>query len=49
VGHVARLHRELDLAAVMPSLERLREDPKTRGRVENALSDIEGFVHRRRR
>lgn len=44
LGHLARIHRELDLELVMPVLERLRADPQLSGRVEDALDDISTFV-----
>lgn len=43
-GHIARLHRALDTARLVPLIRRLGADPRTRGRMEDALSDIEIFV-----
>ena len=44
VAHVARLHRALDLAAIVPLLERLKSDPSTTGKAQDALDDIEVFI-----
>ncbi|AKT42723.1 hypothetical protein [Chondromyces crocatus] len=48
-GHLARIHRTLDLARVLPRLEELSKDPRTADYVENALSDIEIFMGKRKR
>lgn len=47
VGHVARIHRALDVPRFRPLLDRLALDPATVGNVENALGDIGVFVERR--
>jgi hypothetical protein len=44
LGHVARIHRKLDLDVVMPTLEGLLKDPETEGFAEMALDDIRMFV-----
>jgi hypothetical protein len=44
VAHVARLHRALDVATIVPLLERLKSDPSTIGKAQDALDDIEMFV-----
>lgn len=44
LGHLARLHRKIDLAAVVPVLERLAADPAVSGEAEDALDDIRTFV-----
>ncbi len=46
-GHVARLHRSLDTTRIVPLIERLGADPRTVGRMEDALEDIELFVGRK--
>jgi hypothetical protein len=46
LGHVARIHGELDLARVLPALRRLAEDPAVAGRVNDAIDDIETFIPR---
>ncbi len=46
LGHVARLHRHLDLDLVIPALESLRGDPRFSGRVSDTLDDISGFMPR---
>jgi hypothetical protein len=43
-GHLARIHRALDLEVVLPVHRELASDPETRGQAEDALSDIEIFV-----
>jgi hypothetical protein len=43
-GHVARIHRALDLDAVLPVLSELARDPETRGHAEDALADIAIFI-----
>ncbi len=44
LGHLARIHRTLDLASALPVLERLAADPETRGWAEDALSDLRVFL-----
>lgn len=48
LGHLARLHRQLDLDAVVPVLEALRRDPQVVGPAEDALDDIETFIGKHR-
>ena len=43
-GHVARIHRALDTARLVPLIERLLDDPQTQGRADDALSDIQIFI-----
>jgi hypothetical protein len=40
LGHLARIHGELDLARVNPVLLALAQDPEVGGRAEDALDDI---------
>src|ERR1051326_2548243 len=44
LGHLARIHRVIDLNIVLPELKKLLKDPEIGGRVEDALSDIEIFL-----
>src|SRR5438067_13879828 len=44
IGHLARIHRDLELKAVVPLLKRLQNDPEIGGRIEDTLDDIESFV-----
>lgn len=44
VAHVARIHRALDTASIVPLLEALKKDPTTCGKAQDALDDIEVFV-----
>ena len=44
LGHVARIHRKLDLNRVLPALETLRKDPATSGYAETALDDIGMYI-----
>ena len=46
LAHLARIHRTLDLDAVLPALERLKNDEVIGARVEDALSDIEIYIKR---
>jgi hypothetical protein len=44
LGHVARIHRTIDRERVIPALQRLRDNPETVGRAEDALDDIAIFA-----
>ncbi|MGW5920544.1 hypothetical protein ACWFPY_16245 [Nocardia fluminea] len=44
LGHIARIHREIDRDRVVPALRRLLDDPETAGRADDALDDIEVFT-----
>lgn len=44
LGHIARIHRQLDLDEVLPVLERLHRDPDLFGHAEDSLNDIEHFM-----
>ena len=44
LGHLARMHRVLDVEKVLPTLRKLREDPKISGRVDDALDDIKTYL-----
>lgn len=46
LGHVARIHRELELERVLPVLAELRLSPETEGAAQDALDDIEMFLGR---
>ena len=46
LGHLARIHRKLDLKKVLPLLKNLRNDAEVSGRVEDAFDDIETFVNK---
>src|SRR5882724_6172059 len=43
LGHIARIHRKLDLETVLPVLKELAEDPAVT--TEDALDDIRMFIH----
>lgn len=43
-GHLARIHRTLDLERVLPILKTLQVNPEIAGRVEDALDDIEMYL-----
>ncbi|PUB24358.1 hypothetical protein C8K30_109107 [Promicromonospora sp. AC04] len=45
VGHLARVHGQIDLELVMPVLQDLVEDSEACGNAANALDDISTFVH----
>jgi HEAT repeat protein len=44
LGHLARLHGNLDTDRVVPALRKLLSDPITAGRASDALDDIEMFT-----
>lgn len=44
LGHVARIHRQLDLDRVRPRLEALLPDPYAGSRARDALTDIDRFL-----
>ncbi len=44
LGHLARIHRQLDLVVVLPALRRLQVDPEAAGTAEDALEDVLTFV-----
>jgi hypothetical protein len=44
LGHLARIHRALDLEKVVPLLIDLRKNPMLSGRVDDAMDDIEIFL-----
>lgn len=44
LGHLARIHRELDLQRVLPVLRRLSADPEIAGYVEDAMDDLKLFL-----
>lgn len=44
LGHLARIHRQLDLEVAAPALAEAFEDVEIQGRVEDALSDIKMFM-----
>src|SRR4051812_11684801 len=48
LGHLARIHRQLDLIVVLPALRRLQGDPDAAGTAEDALDDILTFVRNSR-
>ena len=43
-GHLARLHRDLDLSRVEVALDQISADEQLKGRVEDAREDIEQFL-----
>lgn len=44
LGHLARIHRRLDLAVVRPELERLAIDPEMGDKARDAIDDITDFI-----
>lgn len=44
LGHLARIHRKIDLEKVLPILKNLQNDAEIGGRVEDALDDIEPLL-----
>jgi hypothetical protein len=47
-GHVARIHRMLTRDPIIPLIETLRSDARTKGKAQDALDDIHMFVDLRR-
>lgn len=44
LGHLARIHREIDLDIVRPALQRHLTEDVVGGRAEDALDDIRAFM-----
>lgn len=44
LGHLARIHRQLDLELVLNRLVEMRADPLVKAGVEDALEDIRFFL-----
>ncbi len=44
LGHLARIHRRLNIEEVLPMLQSLRNDPDVAPRVLDALDDIRMFM-----
>src|SRR5262245_27843779 len=44
LGHLARIHRALDMERVVPLLIELRKNPLLSSRVDDAMDDIEIFL-----
>lgn len=44
LGHLARLHHELDTDRVLPALRARLDDPQMGGIADDAIEDIEQFV-----
>lgn len=44
LGHVARIHRKMDLEIVVPALRGMLEDPKVSSYARDALEDIQMYV-----
>ena len=44
LGHLARIHRELDVDRVVPALTAALRDPATAGRADDALDDLETYL-----
>jgi hypothetical protein len=44
LGHVARIHGQMDLEIAVPALRALQDDPKTASFAGDALEDIETYI-----
>jgi hypothetical protein len=44
LGHIARIHRQLDIEIVLPRLMALKADPSIAANVEDALDDIKWYL-----
>lgn len=47
LGHIARIHRTLDIDRVIPVLEALLSDPDLAGVAKDGLDDIKQFTNQR--
>jgi hypothetical protein len=45
LGHIARIHRNLDRELVIKALQQRLQEPEISAQVEDALQDIEMFLH----
>lgn len=45
LGHLARIHNKLDKKQIIPLLKALKSDKELGGIAEDALDDIEMFLH----
>jgi hypothetical protein len=45
LGHIARIHKAIDLDKVMPVLTKQLSDSEIRGQVEDAIEDINHYVN----
>ncbi|MFA6317192.1 MAG: hypothetical protein WC943_07225 [Elusimicrobiota bacterium] len=46
LGHVARIHRRLEIGLVKPQLQRLVDDPDMGDKARDALNDISAYIGR---
>lgn len=44
LGHLARIHRQIDRDRVLPALNHLRSNPDLVGKIDDAIEDIELFT-----
>jgi hypothetical protein len=44
LGHLARIHKQLDLELVLPRLARLKDDTEIGASVQDALDDIKFYL-----
>jgi hypothetical protein len=44
LGHIARIHRRLDLDRVLPALHRLQDDPNAGWQVADVMDDIDTYL-----
>jgi hypothetical protein len=44
LGHLAIIHRQLDIELVLPRLAEMKSDAQVAARVEDALEDIKFFL-----
>ncbi len=47
LGHLARIHRTLDMDRALPVLRRLQQDEALHGQADDALDDIRTFIEHR--
>lgn len=44
LGDIARIHKKLDKEKVVERLQKLQENPKLAGRIEDALEDVSIYI-----
>ncbi len=44
LGHLARIHGNLDTGKVVAVFDKLQDDPKVKGKIQDVLDDIDIFI-----
>lgn len=45
LGHLARIHKQLDIEIVMPIVDRLKSQSNLQGRIEDFLDDVSIYIN----